>query len=172
MDSSMSLDNEYSEGAADRLSWQAAQILRDAELTDGLTAAQHDQLARIGQLRSYAPGDLICDEHATSDEVYVIGSGEVEVWIDPANIGKAGAQPRRIAVLDMRQTCGELALLDGGVRSAQLRAGPNGARLVAFKHAELIKLCERDTAIGFRIMYNLAASLALRLRLQDMRLYA
>lgn len=148
-----------------------AQILRSAELTDGLTPVQQARLAAIGQLRSYAPGVLICDEHEQSDEVYIIGSGAVEVWLDPLNVGQDGGQPRRIAVLEARQTCGELALLDGGVRSAQLRAGPNGARLVALRHAALIALCEADTALGFCVMRNLASSLALRLRLQDMRLY-
>jgi hypothetical protein len=58
------------------------------------------------------------------------------------------------------------------VRSARLRAGPNGARLMAFTCAELLALCEADTGIGYRLMRNLASALALRLRLQDMQLYS
>jgi len=65
-----------------------------------------------------------------------------------------------------------LALLDEGVRSAQLRASTHGAKLMAFKRRDLLALCEAETAIGYRIMRNLAGALALRLRLQDMRLYS
>ncbi|HWQ14073.1 MAG TPA: cyclic nucleotide-binding domain-containing protein [Roseiflexaceae bacterium] len=150
----------------------AAQALQDSELADGLSKPQMARLAAIGQVRSYAPGELICDEHERSDELYIIEAGAVEVWLDPASIGESGRQPRKIATLQAGQTCGELSLLDGGVRSAQLRAGPAGAKLLAFVHAKLLALCEADTAIGYRLMRNLAGALALRLRLHDMQLYS
>ncbi|HMO57884.1 MAG TPA: cyclic nucleotide-binding domain-containing protein [Roseiflexaceae bacterium] len=150
----------------------AVQALGSSELAEGLTDEQLAQLALLGQVRAYASGELICDEHERSDEVYLIETGSVDVWLNPASIGNTEAQPRRIAQLQAGQTCGELALLDGGVRSAQLRAGANGVKLVAFASRVLLELCEMDTAIGFRIMRNLAGGLALRLRLQDMRLYS
>jgi hypothetical protein len=43
---------------------------------------------------------------------------------------------------------------------------------MAFQRRDMLALCEAETAIGYRIMRNLAAALALRLRLQDMRLYS
>ncbi len=148
----------------------AGQILGSSELADGLDAIQLATLAAIGQFRMYGAREQICDEHDTSNEVYIIQNGDVEVWIDPARIGEPGAA-RRIALLRAGQTCGELALLDGGLRSAQMRAGHVGVKLMAFDRTALMGLCEADTAIGFRIMRNLAGGLALRLRLQDMRLY-
>lgn len=150
----------------------AAQALGNSEIAEGLSRQQMARLAAIGQVRTFAAGELICDEHERSDEVYIIESGSVEVWLNPASIGEANAPPRRIAVLQAGQTCGELALLDGGVRSAQLRAGAGGVKLMAFASGDMLQLCEEDTAIGFRIMRNLASGLALRLRLQDMRLYS
>jgi CRP-like cAMP-binding protein len=148
----------------------AAQMLKDSDLADGLSSQQMAQLAAIGQVRTLAPGDLLCDEHEHSDELFIIESGLIEVWIDPAKVGQPG-EPRKIATLQVGQTAGELSLLDGGVRSATLRAGPNGARVVAFLHRDVITLCETDTAIGYRLMRNLASVIALRLRLQDMQLY-
>lgn len=151
----------------------ATQVLRDSELADGLTPLQMAKLAAIGQLRTYGSNDLIVDEHERSDELYIIESGTVEVWLDPSSIGDDASKERRIAVLQAGQTCGELALLDGGVRSAQLRAGHNGGvKLMAFTCQSLLTLCEEDTAIGYRVMRNLASALALRLRLHDMRLYS
>jgi CRP-like cAMP-binding protein len=149
----------------------ATRMLGDAELTDGLRAPQLARLATIGAARSYGPHELICDEQERSDELYIVQDGTVEVLLDPRTIGRADADNRRIAVIGAGQTCGELALLDGGVRSARLRAGGDGARLMAFRRDALLTLCERDTAIGFRIMFNLAGALGLRLRLQDMKLY-
>jgi CRP-like cAMP-binding protein len=150
----------------------ATQALGGSELADGLAPNQLAQLATIGEMRSYNAGDLICDEHERSDELYIIGGGSVEVWLNPASVGDTTSAPRKIAGLQAGQTCGELALLDGGVRSAQLRAGSHGARLMAFKRVGLLELCETDTDIGYRLMRNLASALALRLRVQDMRLYS
>lgn len=150
----------------------AAQVLGNSELADGLAPPQLAQLGAIAQVRGYGPSELVCDEHERSDELYLIETGSVEVWLDPSSIGDDAGASRKIAVLQAGQTCGELALLDGGVRSAQVRAGPNGVKLLAFRRDEVLALCEADTAIGYRLMRNLAGALALRLRLQDMRLYS
>ena len=150
----------------------AHQMLDNSELADGLAPQQMAHIAAIGEVRSFEDGQLICDEHERGDELYIIEAGSVEVWLDPSSIGDDVSEARKIASLRTGQTCGELALLDGGVRSAQLRAGPNGAKLMAFNRRDLLALCEADPAIGYRIMRNLAGALALRLRLQDMRLYS
>lgn len=150
----------------------AQQVFGGSEIADGLMPDQLARLAAIGRMRAYDGGELICDEHERSDELYIVGSGAVEVWLDPASIGDNTSAPRKIASLQAGQTCGELALLDGGVRSARLRAGPHGARTMAFTRDQLLSLCEADTALGYRLMRNLASALALRLRLQDMQLYS
>lgn len=149
----------------------AMRSLGDSELADGLEPTQIARLAAIAELRTLRPNEHVCDEHERGDELYIIESGSLEIWLDPASIGQAGAARRRIAELHAGQTCGELALLDGGVRSAEVRSGQNGARLAVFRRDTILALCEADTAIGYRLMRNLAGALALRLRLQDMRLY-
>lgn len=150
----------------------ATRALGDAELAEGLTPEQLARLATIGEARQYSAGELIVGEHERTREVFIIEAGTVEVWIDPSKVGDDHGADRHIATLQAGQTCGELALLDGGVRSAQMRGGPSGVRLTAFPNEKFLALCEADTGIGYRIMRNLAAALALRLRLQDMRLYS
>jgi CRP-like cAMP-binding protein len=150
----------------------AHQMLDNSELADGLTPEQMARVVAVGEVRNFDASDLICDEHERGDELYIIENGTVEVWLDPSSIGDDASDARKIASLQAGQTCGELALLDGGVRSAQLRAGAHGAKLMAFRRRDLLALCEADTGIGYRIMRNLAGALALRLRLQDMRLYS
>ena len=150
----------------------AHQMLDNSELADGLTPEQMARVVAVGEVRNFEAGNLICDEHERGDELYIIEGGTVEVWLDPSSIGDDASEARKIASLQAGQTCGELALLDGGVRSAQLRAGSHGVKLMAFHRRDLLALCEADTTIGYRIMRNLAGALALRLRLQDMRLYS
>src|SRR5262245_30600663 len=142
----------------------AHQMLGDSELADGLSPEQVARIAAIGEVRNYGEGDLICDEHERSDEPYVISARAGEVWLAPSSIGDETSGARKIARLQTGQTCGELALLDEGVRSAQLRAASHGAKLMAFQRRDMLALCEAETAIGYRIMRNLAAALALRLR--------
>lgn len=156
---------------SDALLEYASQILGSSELGEGLEAAQLARIAGIGRVRTFAADDLVCDELERSDELYIVQLGTVEVWLDPSSIGRDGMAQRRLAVLQEGQVCGELALLDGGLRSAQLKAGPTGVKLLIFKRRDLLKLCDSDTAIGYRVMFNLACALALRMRLQDMRLY-
>jgi CRP-like cAMP-binding protein len=67
------------------------------------------------------------------------------------------------------QVAGELALLEGTGRSADLRAGPNGCTLLALTQEALTRLAEEDAAMGMRMMQNLAISLGKRLRMQNWR---
>ena len=64
----------------------AAQALGGSELADGLAPDQLARLATIGAMRSYRAGQLICDEHEHGDELYIIGGGGVEVWLNPASV--------------------------------------------------------------------------------------
>ncbi|MFO7171016.1 MAG: cyclic nucleotide-binding domain-containing protein, partial [Chloroflexota bacterium] len=75
-----------------------------------------------------------------------------------------GEQPP-VTTLRAGQIAGELALLDGGRRSMGLRAGPEGATLLSLRRERLVALCEDDPALGIRLLWNIAAALALRLRL-------
>ena len=150
----------------------AAQALAESELADGLSATQKAKLIAVGQRCQYAPGALVFNEHERSREVYIVEAGMVEIMLDPHSVGNDTAGLRKIATLSVGQTCGEMALLDGGVRSARAVAGQQGARLLGFTSDKLTALCEADTAIGYRLMRNLAGALALRLRLQDMKLYS
>src|SRR5258705_12975239 len=84
----------------------AQQVFGGSEIADGLTPAQLVRLAAIGQMRAYDSGDLICDEHERSDELYIVGGGAVEVWLDPASVGDQTRAPRKSASLPTGQACG------------------------------------------------------------------
>jgi CRP-like cAMP-binding protein len=59
---------------------------------------------------------------------------------------------------------GELAMLDQGVRSADLLAGPEGANVLSLSRDRLLGLCEDDAVLGSRLLWNIAVAMAKRVR--------
>src|SRR5690349_19762724 len=84
----------------------AHQVLGNSELADGLLPEQLARVAAIGEMRTYEPGELVCDEHQRGDELYIVEAGAVEVWLNPASIGDQASAARKIAGLQAGQTCG------------------------------------------------------------------
>jgi CRP-like cAMP-binding protein len=64
---------------------------------------------------------------------------------------------------------GELSLVDGGPRSATVTAVTPRVALARASRAALDALCENDKAIGYRVMRNIAADVAYKLRFRDLR---
>ena len=62
-----------------------------------------------------------------------------------------------------------MSLIDGGRRSAELRAGPDGASVLLLTRERLVALINEDPELGSRVIWNIAAALALRLRLSNMQ---
>ena len=101
--------------------------------------------------------------NSDGNEMYIVKAGTLEVWLT------TGVEPVRLAFMQAGQVAGELALLEGTARSAELRAGPQGVQLLALTQEALTTLAEDDPAMGMRMMQNLAISLGKRLRHQNWR---
>jgi CRP-like cAMP-binding protein len=148
-------------------------ILRQADILYELTLDQLEKVAAICQERTLAVGEVIFEENSSSDELYVIARGEVEILIDPSLVSDrpdTHAQPATIATLRRGQSFGEIALVDQGLRSATARAAHPDTLVVSIPRAALMELCAADPVLGFRLMRNLAADLALKIRNTDLRI--
>ena len=144
---------------------ETANFLAHSDVGNNLSLAQRTRLAAQCQHRSYPPNAVIVTTSDTGSELFVVRSGTVEVWNDPE--GTPGEPPKnlqRAASLRPGQLTGELAMLDSGLRSADLRAGPEGATLLALDRERLLALCEEDSALGTRLLWNIATAMALRVR--------
>jgi CRP/FNR family transcriptional regulator, cyclic AMP receptor protein len=75
-----------------------------------------------------------------------------------------------LATLRRGQSFGEVALVDEGLRSATARAVNKGTRLLVIPRDKLIMLCETYPQLGYRLMYNLAADLAMKIRNTDLQI--
>lgn len=132
------------------------EILRGVELFDGLTEDDLEQVASLCQEREIEPGELLVKEGDRGDELFIITSGFVEVLLET---------PRRVVVnLGRGQITGEMALVDGGPRSATLRAISEPTVVQVIHRSDFDNLCDSNTRLGYIVFRNLAADLSFKLR--------
>ncbi len=147
-------------------------FLKQADIFYQLTPTQLEMVANVCHEHTYAMGEIILEEGASSKELYVISHGEVEIQVNPATVG--GPESARdmvtIAVLRRGQCFGEVALVDEGLRSATVRSAQKGTQLLILPRDKVMMLCDTYPQLGYRLMYNLAADLAMKIRNSDLRI--
>ena len=143
---------------------EVAQFLAHSDIGNNLNLAQRTRLAAQFHQRSYGAQDTIVRIQDGGNDMHVVQSGTVEVWGDPESTGQTPKDMRKIATLMPGQITGELAMLDGGLRSADLRAGPEGATTLTLDRDRLLALCEDDATLGTRVLWNIARAMAFRVR--------
>jgi CRP-like cAMP-binding protein len=118
----------------------------------------------------YSMEEMVFQEQSASDELYVISRGEIEILVDPGIIEATPIPPRPVTVATMRagQAFGEIALVDQGLRSAGARSASDDTRLLVIPRIKLLNLCDKYPELGYRVMRNVAADLALKMRGADL----
>jgi len=144
---------------------RAADFLAHSDVGTGLSLGQRIRLAAQCRLRAFQPGDLIAAANEESTDLLIVQSGAVEVWSPP--IDDEPASQRRLQSVVAGQITGEMSLLDGARRSAELRAGDEGVVLLVLRRDRLRALLEDDPQLGSAVVWNIATALALRLRLAN-----
>jgi CRP-like cAMP-binding protein len=148
-------------------------ILRRTDIFYDLSAAQLEMLASICDERIVKLGDIIFEENNQGDEMFIIARGAVEILVDPSIVGgpgakKRGSMPVTIATLRSGQTFGEITLVDQGLRTASARCAETETQLLAIQRGKFIKLCDTYPEMGYRVMRNIAADLAFKIRGSDL----
>ncbi len=142
-------------------------ILKQSDIFYQLTPTQLELVANLCEEVAYQAGDIIFKENSNSKELYLITQGEVEIAI---NAGASPSAEVMITKLRRGQSFGEIALVDEGLRSASARAVQKDTTLVVIHRDRLVMLCESYPQLGYRLMYNLAADLAMKIRNTDLRI--
>ncbi|HMR98421.1 MAG TPA: cyclic nucleotide-binding domain-containing protein [Anaerolineales bacterium] len=147
-------------------------FLKQSDIFFQLTPTQLELVANLCQEATFQKNDLIFKENSTSKELYVIAQGEVDIFVDPALVSAEdeSRENQVIATLRRGQSFGEVALVDEGLRSASACATQNDTRLLIIPRDKLIMLCETYPQLGYRLMYNLSADLAMKIRNTDLRI--
>jgi CRP-like cAMP-binding protein len=100
----------------------------------------------------------------------VIVQGEVDILIHRGSKDPQGKNETAVARLRRGQSFGEVALVDEGLRSASAISAQKDTRLLVIPRDKIIMLCETYPQLGYRLMYNLAADLAMKIRNTDLRI--
>jgi CRP/FNR family transcriptional regulator, cyclic AMP receptor protein len=122
-------------------------------------------LAHTERLR-FDAGQILISEGEIDRSLYIVAVGELDVLLR-----RPTGQLRLVATIGPGSITGEVAFVDGGPRSATIRARINGelARL-SFEQYEV--LAARYPELGRAIMIDIACILAARLRSADEALVA
>ncbi|MGC8856533.1 MAG: cyclic nucleotide-binding domain-containing protein [Anaerolineae bacterium] len=146
--------------------------LKQSDIFYQFTPPQLELVANLCQEVTYNEGEIIFRENSSSKELYVIAKGEVDILINPRLVSGPSTPDLNDTIISrMRrgQSFGEIALVDEGLRSATARAAQNNTHLLVIPRDKLVMLCETYPQLGFRLMYNLAADLAMKIRNTDLR---
>ncbi|GAB4533151.1 MAG: alpha/beta fold hydrolase [Anaerolineae bacterium] len=143
---------------------EIAQFLAHSDLGNNLNLAQRTRLAAQCQARRFKPGERIVRAEEAGTELYIIQSGTVEVYETAEYPPQGATGSRKAADIRPGQITGEFAMLDQGLRSADLVAGPDGATVLALKRENLLALCEDDAVLGTRLLWNISTAVAQRAR--------
>jgi glutaminase len=135
--------------------------LQDVELFAGLSAKDLKIVGRVAREVTFQTGDLILKEGEIAGDFYVLASGAASVR--QSLPGETATRSIRIATLGPGATTGEMALLDGGKRSADVVADQL-TRCHVFS-VDALRKALKNRQEGLNIIYaNLARSLSERLR--------
>jgi HEAT repeat protein len=110
-----------------------------------------ERVAAVTTERRYEPGELVFRYGTVGDEMLVLITGEVEVR-------RPGGE--RIRVLTAGEHVGELALLSGRVRAADVVAGGDGVHALVLGERELEAILEERPEVAKAMLATLAERLA------------
>ena len=146
-------------------------ILSVTEIFHDFSQTQLEMVASICEPITHQKGDVILQEYDTTKALYVIGRGAVEIIMSPGLVGDAdqqGAEAVTLTELRQGQVTGEVALVDEGTRSATVKVSEDNTYLLKIPRERLMVLCDNYPELGYKLMKNLAADLAFKIRNTDL----
>ena len=110
----------------------------------------------------YAQGETIIRENDRADDLFLLAAGTVSVFLRLTD----GNRRRRVSTITPGLAFGELALLDGGKRSADVIAD-EPALCYVLPIAKFRALASDHPAIESKLIFNIGRELSARLRRAD-----
>jgi len=135
--------------------------LEQVSLMEGLDAAQRARLAACLKPRRLAAGERLFGQGEAGDRLYVITAGSINVFSAAAPAG--AVRPQRYVSMSPGMMLGEMAMLDGGVRSGEAVAAVE-TEVHALEGTTLQHLRAEDPLLYAQVYRNIALHLSQRLR--------
>jgi CRP-like cAMP-binding protein len=147
---------------------ETSEFLKRLGIFQGLSDEEVAMVAGLCTPVKHRSGDTIVAIGDPADSFYLIQHGAVQI-VTRAETGsqdEAAGDAVRLS-LGRGQPFGEMALVDGGPRSATVRASSDVA-LYVINCAQFLALCEQFPSLGYRVMRNVAADLSFKLRQRNL----
>jgi glutaminase len=132
----------------------------DMALFAGLDAGEMAVLRAALCRHELKHGDAVFSEGDPGDRIYLIARGSVSIKLQLAGENRA----RRLATFVPGVFFGEMAILEGGKRSADAFAKGEQVVLYALAAQDLARIVRDHPPLGARLYRNLGVELAARLR--------
>jgi glutaminase len=133
------------------------------DIVANLRAREMALLESILETRTYEAGEKIIREGESADSLFLLAAGSVSVYLNLKN----GARAKRLSSLSPGLAFGELSLLDGGVRSADVVAADEPVVCYVLSIEKLNALAIDHPGIKSKLIFNIARELSTRLRRAD-----
>jgi CRP/FNR family cyclic AMP-dependent transcriptional regulator len=123
-----------------------AQMLADVELFEHVSDEDRARLAEFIDIRTLAAGDTLFRTGEPGDSLYIVRSGEIELFIKDT-----AGQKIALAIAGANEVFGELALLDRGPRTATAVA-LDDTELLALDRDDLLMLFQKSPKAALRLL--------------------
>jgi CRP/FNR family transcriptional regulator, cyclic AMP receptor protein len=133
-------------------------ILKKASLLAGLTDGQLKSLDSCGETRKLAQDEVVFEEGALGDEVFVLLDGRVQITMEMSR--KTEQAP--VHTVLPGSVFGEFALATSAKRSATA-VGLKDSSVFVISRDAFEQLAAKDPALGYRVMQNLSEILVGRI---------
>jgi MFS superfamily sulfate permease-like transporter/CRP-like cAMP-binding protein len=153
------IEDETLRSCGDERSLSTLLPLEEIDFVDGLSDHELVELRGALKLREFESGEAICREGDPGDRMWLLAKGSVSVRLQ---VGDARST-RRITSLGRGTLFGEMALIEGAVRSASIVADEPVA-CYELDSNDFDQLLEKKPVIAAKIMRNVARELTRRLR--------
>lgn len=127
--------------------------LRQAPLFDDLDDSQIGDLAEHGRVRTYRRGQLVFQSDDVGDSLAVVASGRLKVVVRSADGGELA-----LTTLTTGDTLGELSIVDGGRRSADVES-TEASTVVLIDRDDVLRLMGAEPAFTTAVLRAVAGSL-------------
>ncbi|MES1178093.1 MAG: Crp/Fnr family transcriptional regulator [Myxococcales bacterium] len=128
-------------------------LLRSIPLFEGLSEQELTQIGSLAEVRNYAARTVVVTQGEPALALFVIVRGRLKV----ASSGPDG-RDTVLGIMGEREVFGEVALIDGGARSATCTA-VEPCDLLVIERALFLQLLETSPGISIKLLYVLAQRL-------------
>jgi CRP/FNR family cyclic AMP-dependent transcriptional regulator len=121
-------------------------MLQRSPLFRGMAAATFERIAPLATQRAYRRGEVIFSQGDPGDALFAVVSGKVRI-----STGSAAGREIFLNIMEPGDTFGEIALLDGGPRTATATAIA-AVELVSIRRGPLFEMLEREPRAALELL--------------------